>query len=62
MTGVLRHTLVVRHPETHAAVGLLAGEPVPDWATDLVDDDDLEDGGEKSPPAKKTAAKKSAGK
>jgi hypothetical protein len=32
---VLRHTLVVRHPETFTPVALLAGQPVPEWATDL---------------------------
>lgn len=42
MTGRLKYTLVVRHPETLVATPLLAGQPVPDWATDLVQQDDLE--------------------
>lgn len=42
MAGVLRYTLVVRHPETLAATALLAGQSVPDWASDLVHPDDLE--------------------
>ncbi|MCM0622506.1 hypothetical protein [Nocardioides bruguierae] len=33
---VLRHTLVVRHPDTMDATALLADEPIPDWATSLV--------------------------
>lgn len=40
---VLRYTLVVRHPETDLATPLLAGEPVPGWAKDLVHDDDLDE-------------------
>ena len=43
MSGaVLKYTLVVRHPETHAAVALLVGEKVPGWAKDLVEPGDLE--------------------
>lgn len=42
MSGVLRYTLVVRHPETSAPVALLEGQPVPDWASDLVHADDLD--------------------
>lgn len=34
MAGVMKHTMVVRHPDTLAAEALLAGEPVPDWVTD----------------------------
>lgn len=60
MSGSLRYTLVVRHPETSAPTALLAGEPVPDWATSLVHADDLES---EAAPAKKAAsapAKKSS--
>lgn len=38
----MRYTVVVRHPETTVATALLAGESVPDWASDLVHADDLE--------------------
>lgn len=38
---VLRHTLVRRNPDTLVAEALLAGKPVPGWAKDLVEDDDL---------------------
>lgn len=38
----LKLTLVVRHPVTGEPVALKAGEPVPDWATDLVHPDDVE--------------------
>ena len=38
----LRHTLVVRHPETSEATALVAGTEVPEWADDLVHDDDTE--------------------
>lgn len=40
--GRLVHTLVVRHPDTLVATPLLAGSPVPEWAADLVHDDDVE--------------------
>lgn len=56
-SGVLKYTLVVRHPETAAATALVAGSEVPDWASDLVHADDLEAGAD-SQPAKKTPAKK----
>ena len=36
----LRHTLVVRHPETSQATPLVAGSEVPEWADALVHDDD----------------------
>ena len=42
--GGLRYTLVVRHPETGAATALLAGEPVPAWASGLAQPDDLTPG------------------
>lgn len=41
-TRVMRYTVVRQNPETLEAVALLAGEPVPDWAKDMVQDDDLE--------------------
>ena len=34
MSGVMKHTMVVRNPDTLEATALLAGEPVPDWVTD----------------------------
>lgn len=52
--GVLRYTVVVRHPDTAEATALVAGSEVPEWASGLVQADDL-DGAEK--PAKKAAAK-----
>ena len=55
--GVLRYTVVVRHPETGVATALLAGEPVPDWAGGLVSADDLERS-EPDKPAKKAAPSK----
>lgn len=42
MAGVMRHTMVVRNPDTMEATALLKGEPLPDWATDLVHADNLE--------------------
>ncbi len=51
--GKLLHTLVVRHPDTFEATALLAGEPVPDWAADLVHADDVE----AKAPAKKSSRK-----
>lgn len=42
MAGVMRHTMVVRNPDTLAATALLKGESLPDWATDLVHADNLE--------------------
>lgn len=57
---VLRHTLVVRHPDTFVATALLAGEPVPSWATDLVADGDYAPSQEQEKkPAKKAATKRS---
>ena len=41
MSALLKHTLIVRHPDTDAPTALVEGEPVPDWAEDLVQDDDL---------------------
>ena len=41
MSG-LKYTVVVRHPETFQAVALLAGQPVPAWAKDLVHADDID--------------------
>ncbi|GAB3988863.1 hypothetical protein [Nocardioides marmoraquaticus] len=38
---VLGRTLVVRHPDTDAATALVEGQPVPDWAAELVHPDDL---------------------
>lgn len=59
MSGALRYTLVVRHPETNEATALLAGEQVPDWASELVQSDDLENYGktEKRAASKRTASK-----
>lgn len=34
MSGVMKHTMVVRNPDTLEATALLAGEPVPDWVSD----------------------------
>lgn len=52
MSG-LKYTLVVTHPESLTAVALLQGEPVPEWASELVHSDDLEssdhEGGSKPP-------------
>lgn len=45
MAGKLIYTLVVRHPDTLVGVPLIAGSEVPDWATDLVDKGNLDDGG-----------------
>lgn len=42
MSAVLARTVVVRHPDTLAATALLAGEPLPDWASDLVGPDALD--------------------
>lgn len=42
--GVLRYTLVVRHPETDEPTALLVGKRVPKWAADMVHPDDLEGG------------------
>lgn len=42
MAGVLKHTMVVRHPDTLEATALLVGSEVPDWASDLVDEGNLE--------------------
>lgn len=38
---VLRYTLVVAHPDSGAATAILAGKPVPKWASKLVLEDDL---------------------
>lgn len=46
MSGVLAYTVIVRHPDTDAATALLAGQPVPEWAGDLVHADDLTGGDE----------------
>lgn len=43
--GALKYNIAVRNPETYDAVVLLAGEEVPEWATDLVHPDDMESGG-----------------
>lgn len=40
----MRYTVVRVNPETLQSVALLEGEPVPDWAKDLVQADDLVDG------------------
>lgn len=37
----MAYTVVVRHPDTDEPVALLAGEPVPGWAADMVSGDDL---------------------
>ena len=50
----LKYTLVVRHPETGEPVALLKGEPVPDWAKDLVQPDDVE------PEPKKSTTRKTS--
>lgn len=57
MTGKLRYTLIVRHPETDVATALVAGSEVPAWASNLVHADDLE-GSEPKMPAKKAASSK----
>lgn len=46
MSGVLKYTIVRRHPETLQAVALIEGTEVPDWAADMVEDDDLTTGGD----------------
>lgn len=43
MSAVMKHTMVVRHPDTMEATPVLAGDPRPDWAKDLIHDDNLED-------------------
>lgn len=43
MSGGLKYTLMVTHPDTYASVALLAGKPVPEWAEGLVHVDDFED-------------------
>lgn len=69
--GALRYTLIVRHPETAEPVALLAGQPVPEWASGLVHPDDLEvdepepvgpDEPDESAPAKKAPAKRASSK
>lgn len=56
--GRLRHTLVVRHPDTLEATALLADSEVPDWAKSLVPADNLVDGSDDTDkaPAKKAAS------
>lgn len=45
MAGVMKHTMVVRNPDTLEATALLAGSEVPDWVTDeLVHPDNFEGG------------------
>jgi hypothetical protein len=44
VSGKLKHTLVVRNPETLEATALLEGSEVPEWATDLVHPDNLDNG------------------
>lgn len=62
MSAVLARTVVVRHPDTLEATALLAGEPVPDWASDLVDPDALEgDDDTGATPAKKSTSRRSSG-
>lgn len=56
-SGSLRYTLVVRHPENGVATALVEGSEVPDWAKDLVHQDDLEPA--TKAPVKKAAASKS---
>lgn len=41
MAGVLRHTMVLRNPETLEATALLEGSELPEWAKDLVHADNL---------------------
>jgi hypothetical protein len=48
---------VVRHPETLEATALVAGQAVPDWASDLVHADDFEADAEGAEPEKRTTAK-----
>ncbi len=38
----MKYSVAVRHPETLEAVVLKAGEPVPEWASGLVQADDLD--------------------
>lgn len=40
MSARLKYTLVVVHPDTGMPVALLVGEPVPEWAADMVQPDD----------------------
>lgn len=53
--GKLRHTIVVRHPETMVATALVAGSAVPEWADGLVHADDLSEQ-EKAPAARRKPA------
>lgn len=62
MPGTLKHTLVVRHPETLVATPLRAGEPVPEWADGLVSSDDLDGAGEKPAPSRGRGKAKPADK
>lgn len=54
----LKHTLVVRDQEGNP-VALLAGQPVPDWAKDLVHADDLNPEPKRTPTARRSAHGKS---
>jgi hypothetical protein len=59
VSGALKYTLVVRNPATLDAVALRGGEPVPDWAADLVDPADIDGADAKATP-RKAAAKATA--
>jgi hypothetical protein len=54
--GKLRHTIVVRHPETMVATALVAGSAVPEWADGLVHADDLSEQEKKAPAARRKPA------
>ena len=56
MSQVLRYTVIVRHPDTTAPTALLVGQPVPEWAKDLVHPDDLDTGGAESASQEKAVA------
>lgn len=47
MAGKLKHTMVIRNPETLLPEALLEGSEVPAWAKDLVHADNLTTGGGK---------------
>lgn len=44
MAGTMKHTMVVRHPDTMMAEALLVGSKVPDWAAGIVGPDNVDGG------------------
>lgn len=48
MAGVLKYTLIRLHPDSGIATPLLEGKPVPAWASDLVEADDIVGGSKES--------------